>query len=260
MKKISFLGVLVGSLLFITNCGNDKDGGADDLPLTSEQNKELLQSVGVNLTNELAALRETDGVQSLISFGLKLDLEDDDEEVEWEATNQRLAGLGRVASNIVAFSYGELSTTEFGRSAYRINEDDESLQSIWEDALGTYEWNSDTEEFDFTEGGNTVIVNFPSEEGGTSNNATLTLSNYVGIELESPIEDYSGDLPESLEVTLAVDGTTVLEYSFEIDYASDGVPEQIDTELVLDPFNLSVGLTNTSTKGMGAAYEAAKRR
>ena len=125
-----------------------------------------------------------------------------------------------------------------------------NIASEWFDEnTGTYTWNFDTEDYDYEDNSSDALIfKFPSEVDGTSNNATLTLTNYSSVQVANPIdEDYEGDLPTSLDVTLDVDGTTAMTYGFEIDYNSEGIPESVDTDLTVGDFSLIVGITNTKT-------------
>lgn len=249
MKKL-FLLLGIGVTVLFTGCDkSDKDGGEVAEPLTSEQNKELMQTIGVEFVNEMAALQQLEGVSALTSFGLLTESEEDD-----DGRIDKSNSAVKIAKTILGFSYNRISTVEFGHMAYRVGQDDDdeftSLQELFDENTGTFEWNFENEEFDFTDNSSDkVIFKYPSEPDGTSNDATLTLSNYSSVEVSNPIdEDYEGDLPTSLDVALAIGGSTVMTYGFEIDYNNEGVPESVDTELTIGDFSLAVGLTNTNTK------------
>lgn len=252
MRRIIYL--LPFALLLLSNCGDkDSDKEIDDKPLTTEENKVLIQSSAVEFVDEMAALQQTNSVQSLTSLGLLLDGED-------ETEGGRITGstsLLRITKSITGFAHGKISSIEFGHQTYRINQEDPeeedftSLEELFAENTGTHDWNPETEDFDFTpDSGDEIIVNYPSTEGGPINNASIILSNYTGVYIESPLseEDYSGDLPTSLNVELKVDDVTEMTYAFEIDYNSEGVPEMVETTLTLNTYSLAVSLTNTDSK------------
>ncbi|MEQ8471174.1 MAG: hypothetical protein RIC35_08310 [Marinoscillum sp.] len=251
MKKTFLLLVLGGTVLF-TGCDKSEDGKKEELdPLTSEKNKELMQNIAIEFIDEMSALQQLEGVSALTSFGLINEYDDEEEDGRIDRSNSVI----RISKSILGFVYRKASPVEFGYSAARIGQDDEeeddftSLQELFDENTGTFTWNFDTEEFDFTDNSSDkVIFKYPAEVDGTSNNATLTLSNYTSVVVSNPIdEDYEGDLPTSLDVTLAVDGSVSMSYGFEIDYNSEGVPESIDTDLTIGTFSLAVGITNTKT-------------
>lgn len=251
MKKLLLL-LALGSALLFAGCEKDKENGGDDEitePLTVEQNKELMQQIGVDFVNEMAAMQQEPGVKALTSFGIHANQYEDD---EGGRINQ--SSVITMAKSVLGFTYQKASAVEFGYAAARIAQDDEddftSLQELFDENTGTYTWNFDTEEYDFEDNStDEVIFEFPSEVNGTTNDATLTLSNYSSVTIGNPLdEDYDGDLPTSLDVSLEVDGSSSMTYGFEIDYNSEGVPESIDTEMTLGSFSLTVGLTNTTSK------------
>ena len=247
MNKL-LLALGVGSIILLTSCDKNKEGGEIENPLTSEQNKELIQEIGVEFVNEMATMQEQEGVGALTSFGILLDGGYDDE-------GGRIASssVTKIAKAILGFTYQKASATEFGYASSQIAQDEEdeitSLEELFDENTGTYTWNFDTEDYDYEDNSSDALIfKFPSEVDGTSNNATLTLSNYSSVQVANPIdEDYEGDLPTSLDVTLDVDGTTAMTYGFEIDYNSEGIPESVDTDLTVGDFSLIVGITNTKT-------------
>ncbi len=249
MKKL-LLVLGLGSVILFTGCDKDKEKeGEVTEPLTAEENKQLMQQIGVDFVNEMAAMQQEDGVKALTSFGLHADLYEDDEEGRIDQSSAI-----KIAKSILGFTYQKASPVEFGYAATRISQDDEddftSLEELFDENTGTYSWNFETEEYDFEDNSSDeVIFKFPSEVNGTTNDATLTLSNYSSVTIGNPLdEDYDGDLPTSLDVSLAVSGSSSMTYGFEIDYNNEGVPESIDTELTVGSFSLTVGLTNTSSK------------
>lgn len=246
-KLLLVLGLGVGSTVLFTACNNDdSDNNTPSEPLTVEQNKELMQDIGVEFVNEMAAMQEVDAVGTLISFGLLA--EDEDE-------GGRIASSSpvKVAKVILGFTYQKASPLEFGYASTRLSEDDDdeftSLEELFDENTGTYSWNFTTEEFDYADNStDQVIFNYPAEYGGTTNNATLIFSDYTGIEIANPIdEDYEGDLPTSLSVTLEVDGQQIMSYAFEIEYNNEGIPVEVSTSMSMDDYALTVGITNNTS-------------
>jgi hypothetical protein len=234
MKQLLNLLLALAMVLTLSFCNKDDDPKPGDkdptdttdttsnvVKLTPEQNKELLQTIGVQFVNEMSAMQQTEGIQALTSFGLLVDGEDDDPDPG--VPNQ----LMKINKAIIAFAHGRISANQFGALpvALRTDDDDddfESLQELFDEATGTYDWNAATEEFDYTDNSSDkIIFKYPTPETGTSNNTTLTFSNYSSVEIANPIdEEYTGDLPTSLDVELKLDGVTQVTYGFEVDYNS----------------------------------------
>ncbi|MFT4834123.1 MAG: hypothetical protein ACI83W_000890 [Marinoscillum sp.] len=256
MKKLLnlFLAVLIiGSL---ANCGTDEKPGDDGLvidenaPQTPEENKEKLQDIGVDFVSEMSLLQKTASSQTLISFGLLLD------EAEPNIDGRVVKGIDeveRITKSLHAVAYRVISLSDFaGLSSTVAQEDPETLQDLWDDYKGEFAWNASTQEWDYTKGGAVVKFSFPSSDDETTNNAALTIRNYEGITIAgNPLdesEEYVGDLPKKLTMDLMIDGIKEMEYSFDINYTSDGEPEKVLTALFMNPFTLAISLTNNDVK------------
>ncbi len=77
-------------------------------------------------------------------------------------------------------------------------EDPETIQEVYDELVGIYEWNSNSYDWDYTDAGDKIVFMFPSEQDGTSNNAKYTVS-YTGYTGPNPLKndadiDYDGDL------------------------------------------------------------------
>ncbi len=256
MRKLFLaLGLGVGCIVLFTACNkDDSENGSPSEPLNAEQNKELMQDIGVEFVNEMATMQELEAVGALTSFGVRA--EDVDE-------GGRIASSSpvKVAKVILGFTYQKASALEFGYASARVSQDDDdeftSLQELFEEYAGTYTWNFTNEEFDYANNSaDQVIFNYPAEEDGTTNNATLIFSDYTGIAIANPIdEDYEGDLPTSLKVTLEVDGQQVMSYGFEIEYNDEGIPVEVNTNMSMNDYALTVGIiNNTSIIGYSANF------
>jgi hypothetical protein len=258
MKNLLNLSLAIGIIGMLSYCGgtddpapkgDDKDTTMIDTtkvtnPLTAEENKELLQAIAIDFVGEMSSLEETTTAQTLISFGLFL------EDAEPSTGGRKVSGtkgLNRINRSILAFAQQRLNPGDFARMASTVDDHEpETIQELWDEYKGVFEWNNSTEEWDYTAGGNVVKFNFPATTDGSTNNASITINSYTGVIIANPIdEEYDGDLPESLDMDLKVDGVKEMGYSFDIDYSTDGEPELIDTELFMNPFTLTVKMTNT---------------
>ncbi|RED96583.1 hypothetical protein C7460_11441 [Marinoscillum furvescens DSM 4134] len=242
----------LGSIILFTSC-NERDEKNDEEinePLTAEENKKLMQEAGVEFVNEMTTMQQQAGVGAMTSLGVIMD-EDDD-----EPSGGRIQGANsvvRLSKAIVGLAHGKVSTVEFGQASAQLNDEDDdeftSLEELFNENTGTYDWDASLSDWEYTDNSSTeLIFNYPSEHDGTSNNATLTLSNYSSVRVANPIdEEYEGDLPTSLDVSLAVDGSVAMTYGFTVKYGDDGVPTKADTEMTMGDFAIAVGMTNTNS-------------
>jgi len=113
---------------------------------------------------------------------------------------------------------------------------------------GTYNWNFSTHTWDKTP--NTqVVLNFPSDPNATTNNCTLTISDYA----DSPyvIDNETDYLPTLLKANLTKNGDEIFRINMSSVYNPSGFPIPIDAtiSLWLKPFNYSFSIKRlTSTQ------------
>lgn len=93
-----------------------------------------------------------------------------------------------------------------------------------------------------------VVIRFPSSPSETSNNGTITIGNYSDTEVtigEEPIY-----LPTSVELTLVVDGESIIELDLNsVEYANNAdfqIPIAIDLGLYVNPYSISLVVENTT--------------
>lgn len=265
MKKLSLPVALILFGLGFSSCNKDDDSAPNPAQapdtfseLTVEQNKTNIEDNGIAMVNKMNELKSSSAIETSINLSQLLELNDplsDDTMLEPGRLSgstskysivQALAGLGQGTSGSKEiFETLKTSTAEAP----------ETPQEIFDDAAGTYTWNTSTQDWDAVEGGNKIIFKFPSTETGTTNNATYTVHSYSGITgTPNPLDaDYAGDLPSGLAVDLAIDGNVVLEYGFAGAYNANGEPTSFSTFLTLTPFKFVVTLTNNS-RDISAKY------
>lgn len=249
MKKFYLISLALAATFF-TSCKDDESKGGEK-PKTPEDNKIAIQNSAIDMVGQFSELEATPAVQASISLGFIIDNFDGADEGARIATQDRISGISYLNKSIIGFADTKLSMSGFANQPTKLSaEEEESIQSLFDDNKGVYEWNASTEDWDLTTAGGSVIqLKFPADKDGTTNNAVLTLKSYTGTTIANPIdEDYSGDLPESLSMDLTIDGSVEMEYSFDIDYNSNGEPEKVETSLLLNPFKLSYSATNTTSK------------
>ncbi|WP_109831505.1 hypothetical protein [Reichenbachiella versicolor] len=228
-----FLAVLLGhSLLY--SCG-DKDSDSPE-PATVESSKDRMVDDGVALSNSLEKLKDEPAVTALIHLSSLGDEEDGFAIAEFidQSITQKVANGDIVSTSRV------------------LEEDVVDLDQEWNDNKGTYEYNSNTDDFDFTEGGNSIVIKFPSKEG-ISNNSSITLSNYTSKTTSNA--DVSNELevlPKSINVSLSVDNIDVMSVTGSMSYDSEDLPNDVDASVTIGDFSLNADYSND---GSNVKYE-----
>lgn len=231
MKTRKFLVYgLIAFAVVAVSCNKDDDSKDEFSPLTVEQNKENIETDGINLLNEIKNLEDEPAIEASNSF------------VDFMNTSSafKVANI----SNSIAFApiYALANFDDTGMKgilkSVQVNpgKDPETIQAVYDSLVGIYNWNPAISDWDYTQTGTTIVLNFPATETGTSNNASYTVS-YVGfIPTTNPIEDYEGDLPQNIATSLKVDGVEISSFIADVVYESDGIPTSIETTFTLGTF------------------------
>lgn len=265
MKKLSLPLVLLLFGMGISSCNKDDDSDPNPVQapdkfseLTVEQNKTNIEDNGIAMVNKMTELKSTSAIKTSINFSQLLGINDplSDSEVLEPGRLSGSTSRYSIVQALTSFGQGKTGSKGiFETLKTSTAEEPETPQEIFDDATGTYTWNSSIQDWETVEGGDKIIFKFPSTEGGTINNATYTVHSYSGITgTPNPLDaDYAGDLPSGLAVDLAIDGSVVLEYGFAGAYNANGEPTSFSTFLILAPFKFAVTLTN-DTKDISAKY------
>jgi hypothetical protein len=111
--------------------------------------------------------------------------------------------------------------------------------------VGTYTWNSTAQDWDVAHGGTTIIINFPSEETGTTNDATITIYSYDEVAITD--EEYTDYYPTELTADLTVNDIEYVNIDFAATWKTDGEPESITVTVYLNPFTFGGSFNNLGT-------------
>ncbi len=214
--------------------------------LSVETNKATVEDAGIELVGKMSSMENIETVGVVVNLGEILSTS--------SPKKSFIAKESKVISTLETFAAvakGEKKVNELYRemiSADELSEDPESIQDVWEENVGTYTWNPSVEDWDIVYGGNKILVLFPSSESSVTNDASLTISNYAGIIISNPIDDeYTGDLPISLNAELKSGTKSLVTMLFSASYNNDGVPKAIAADLIIETYKFEVDLSNTST-------------
>jgi hypothetical protein len=246
MKK-TFKFLLLASIIAIFySCEKDPEN-IKFSELSVEENKEVVEDATVKAAQAMRDMTDLDAVEVAISMINHLDMAD-----PFESKNTMKSAIMETMTAVAGIDGGKDDYQDLFsamKSPLSIMSDPETLDELWDEVVGTYAWNPSTESWDYTANPDAFVLEFPSTENGTTNNAVLTVDNFSSVDITTPIEDeYNGELPATLDVDLSVDGSTVMSYYFEISYNEDGLPTSVETELTLTPFAFMVKLENNDTK------------
>jgi hypothetical protein len=247
MKKLFFVipVVLLFAAIF-SSCNKKSADGEKFSTLSVEDNKAIVETAGVDLVQVMGRMKSIETIDVIAnlgdimsSSGSKGFLFSKDSKLFSTLRTFAAAAKGDKKLNDV---FDALASSK------GLSEDPESIQEFWDNNVGTYTWNPDLNDFDVVSGGSKFIFLFPSSDVAVSNDATLTVHSYTGVNISNPLdEDYTGDLPTALNADLKVGSDTLITFTFAASYNTDGVPNAIAADLMIESFKFEIDITNTET-------------
>jgi hypothetical protein len=242
MKRVSLFFAMVGLIAF-SACHKDDDkpnvDGNKDTEIPAAQAKTTLNTMSTDMSDDVVSITQSEGVNAIFDL---LDLFSDGffdggRVISAEEGKSLLREKAKVMTKVMV-----------PQSARKL-EDGEGFD--FDEAKGIFEWNFETEEFDFTQGGDAVVFKFPTE-GSTTNNATFRLTDFQQVEINDGEEIYNN--PSVLAADLSVNGDELVTLDLEIDWNSHGDPESAYVSLFVKPYTFVVDFDDTqSTSSMLAA-------
>jgi len=221
--------------LFMMSCGSDEPAKVS--PAKAEA---AFNAANDQIATELAAFYEAPGFTAMNSlsslnssanpFGRMKSLK------RTEVKDQLKSGLYSLRSML-------LSSAAEGRVS-----GDEPFN--YNEKKGTYTYNFETDDFDYTAGGSIVKILFPTENSLT-NDGEFQLTAYQEKSTPNGDDMYSITL---LQATIFVDGTKEAEIDLDASYGSDDDMEKVDLYLFLNPF--TVDLNFDDSKSTATSFSA----
>ena len=221
MKKL--LTLVIPILFLLGSCSSEDEPGNGT---GSEEASAMIHSTTSQASEDITELADSEGVQSLVHL---FDLIESSSVVNGR-TNQQKWTNERIKVIAQYFIKGP---------AARVGVNNEnSLASI----AGLYEWNFDTEDFDYTES-DFFIVRFPTE-GSSANNAEFKITALEMVTLTDEF-GYDEELPSLIEAYLKVSDVTLASLSLDVDWSDSALPEKAEISLFLLPFEFTIGFDGT---------------
>lgn len=263
MKKNLFYLMAIGLVIAFTSCDKDDDGGDDGNNNVTDQfstlgiegDKAKIQEEGLKMLDEMKAMEKEPVIDYNVSFMNYLDMADPfANNPNFSNNEMRKNSVFRVVYTLAAVKqHGSEVLFDGLKSAAA--EDPETLSEAWDMIKGIYTWNFETESWDFEATGNDLVINFPSTEAGTTNNAQYKVT-YKGESHSFSIEEesYTGEVPTEFTATLTVDTAVAFKYEFAATYVDESIPTSISSIITFGKYKYGVTFTNTTNSKMDLVY------
>jgi hypothetical protein len=253
MKKSFYL--LLSGIFFaavLVSCTKDKAPTEKFSTLTVEENKATVESTGVDFVAVMKKFKNLQTIDALAEF-IDISSSAGSKGSQFFTGSKIYHLLELIGSN----QDGTKKVNNIFDGVVNVckSEDPQSIQQWWDENVGTYSWDSGLNDWNISLGGTKIIFLFPGSQSATSNNATITISNYTGVTFNDPLDpDYTGDFPASINMDLKVGSTTLVTLVAGAEYNSDGIPNAAAADLNIENFKFEIDISNNS-KVISATYK-----
>jgi hypothetical protein len=248
--------VIIGTALIFTACKKDKNSDPDPSKSpfevtyndkSSDENKGTIEDNGIQLTQEMDQMKDLDAIKIAINFGKQMDQ-------SGLPVGSSAMKAGLTPENVlIAYKNGTLTSKSASDMLKSATSDPENLLDAWNQVVGTYDYNKITDEFDKTEGGNEIVINFPGYETDLTNTAQIKVNNFnymtvtesYTVDGEEMTDLVDQQLPTSLHSELSYTGTVLITWNLSASFQSNGMPTSFSSVLTVAPYSLGVELTHT---------------
>jgi len=223
-KVLLFAGI---SLFALTACNEEKEDVYTKQ--STEEVKANLEEDGIQLLDDMDGLKSLKAVEVLQSFSQLFVGASNN--YQRSKTMEYIASLKK-SKNIPVLRY---SDAEYDMS---------NMSDSFDNYSGVYTYDKSTGEFTHTSDATQIKFIFPSE-GSSSNNSTLTISNFSVLKTSN--SDFEGaEFLKSVRMTLIVDAQTLLSVQMNGTYNSDDIPSNLtETIEFKEGYKISGTFVNT---------------
>lgn len=252
--KSLFFAFLALAGLAIVSC-NDNDDDQKFSTATVEENKVAIQDQGLAMLSELKAMQSCPSVvhtSNAMSIIMNYYLLENNPNFAPEKKVNLVSNLVQPialaanlkSSDVVGFAKANPLTSIL------------SYVEDWNKLVGTYTWNFENYEWDYTAGGNEICIKFPStfipkgkSEDYPANDAIIRIYG-----LKTITGTYSWTeattLPTALNCELKIYDNTYLDFAFSAAYKTeDSRPSSLNVSLEMQNYRLAVEASNTDSRG-----------
>jgi hypothetical protein len=238
MKTLKNLLVIAILSFSFFACSKDDDKKPSDYSFSDEtvdEGKANLAATGQDALEQIAAIDTVNGIEVLQSLINCLD------------TNIPFGEKSGTLSSLPVFN--TLVTTSTIGTSKDINalvksmksdvEKDTAFLQMYKKYMGVYTWNNTQKAWIKTVSSSDFKFVFPAKKNGTTNDATLTLT-YTGKNDISILNNYNGDMPTSLNISIVTKNVKVFEINMNASYNSEGLPSAVNYFIALTPYKLEL--------------------
>ncbi len=236
--------LMLASVFFIA-CEDDDSKD----PLTAEEAQEELQNLGTEMSTMMTNMQNAEGMQVIMKLN----------SMPYPFVNtSKSSESTQILKNIENYL---LPTGVLNKSKVNNNtkEPDFDFEYWW----GTYTWDIEHQVWSivFDDPASTaddkIVINFPSSETATTNDATLTIHDYAETEIEE-YDDYWEDYyyynePSTIVADLYLNDKKIVDVNMSATWIASGEkagePSDIDLDVYVVPFNFHVDMSQNSTTG-----------
>lgn len=240
MKKHNpiLLFFLSAILLGVSACGDDEPGKA-----SKEEVKAAFQSANDQISNGANTFSTSPGYEAMGELSVLT-------EAGIPFGRRSSQKREEVLANLKAGVYSIRGILTHSTSV-RTN-DDEPFD--FEENLGVYEWNFETQDFERT--GNSAIIEilFPTE-GSSTNDGRFRMTAYEEEATPNGDELYS---PTRVKASLDINGTKQVELDAEVEYGTDDQPVKGDVYYFVNPYAFEISFDDTKSKSSSFSESLSK--
>lgn len=228
-KKLHQIGIV---LAFIMIAAISCDKNEEPEPLSKQEAIETLNSMSTDLEQAMDEMMTTEGMTTLTTLMQLMSMEDEGtKKIQVPIINSLPKTIQKVAF---------LNFKEFTLVKPKLKMDDDfGIGGMF----GTLTWNFETQMWDYsTLPADKLVFIFPSSPEQTTNDASLTISNYQELVSETDT------IPTSLNLSLLIETVEVLSIDYAAEISND-ILNSISLSVVMNPFSFDLNLNITSQSG-----------
>lgn len=239
MKKLIAMMLMMASVFFIA-CDDDEDS-----TLSPQEAKTELNTLNTDMSGYLDMMTTSDGMVAMEDLMAII------------AINDPFSSGKSTRTSMIPNIQKYLLPIDHSKTKAAI----EAEPFDFDGAVGTYEWNPVTQNWNITLGdpANKIVIKFPTE-GSATNNATITIHNYDEVEINSydeygyPTLDY---YPTDILADLYVNDVKIVEIDLAATWITSGEdagePTAFNISVYLIPFEFT-GTFNMSATTAGIDF------
>jgi hypothetical protein len=244
-KNLIYALVIVASALVSCNKDDNKGTGTGTDPFNApyngasiDENKATLEDNGIQLVNEIDQIKDLDAIAILVNFS----------KIE-SGSSAKNAVLNRALAPLKTASTASSVKAIFSALESVAEEDPIGVADLWNELVGRYTYNFDTDEFDYSDDvSDAVIFEFPGLETDLTNTATITINDFAYQTLVDPVIEIDStikpQLPTSLHITLSYEGAELASFDYSASFEDNGIPLSFSSILTIGDFSFSVTMTH----------------